>query len=104
MMGSTVSVAATGAATIAINTCEVYTFTTAKKQLRIQNHPGAAGNLYVWINADASDAANWEFVLEPGRPIVVGGEDGNGQDIRKVAVFADYAATYGTHFSIKGLP
>lgn len=76
----------------------VFTFSEIQARTIIGSHPNYLGLLFVKINAAAVSASDWDFVIQPGGPLIL-----DLPRVSKIAILGTAAATYGTDFNVKGM-
>lgn len=99
-LGAEVTATAASGDDFAAAGSKVYTFAARMFKVWVQNSSKSTATLKLLWNADtaADTGSDWDFELPPDRcawsPL--------GIVVKKVAIYADGAATYGQHFVVKG--
>lgn len=91
------SVAATGGNLDGL-AATVFTWSDLQARSWVQSLPTYTGLLYVKLNATTAAENDWDFVIQPGVPMIL-----DLPRVRNLAIFGTVAATYGTDFVVKGM-
>lgn len=102
-MGTTMApTAATGAAAIGAGGLEVYQWVAPQGMTFIGNNPNSGATLYIRVNSDTAGLTDWDFIVTPGQQAQLPGMIAGDIFVRKYAIYADVAVTYGDDFVVKG--
>lgn len=80
------------------STAQTFTFSQLMARVFVQSHPDYLGLLYVKINSTTVSETDWDFIVQPGVPLVL-----DLPRVRTISILGTAAATYGTDFNCNGM-